>query len=125
MAVGCGTKENKMNRKISRREFRKEVTESSVLTIVNFKADWSGACQIIEPVYNDLAKAYRSKVNFYTVDVEAENGIEREYGIMELPTILFFISGKIVDHAVGLTSRNILISKIENAIAHKITDNKN
>jgi len=51
------------------------------------------------------------------VDVETEKGIEKEYSIMELPTILFFRSGKIVDHAVGLTSRNILISKIENAIA--------
>jgi thioredoxin 1 len=125
LAKGCGTKENKMNRKISRKEFRKEVTESSALTIVNFKTKWSGACQIIELVYNDLAKTYRSEANFYTVDVETENGIDREYGIMELPTILFFRSGKIVDHAVGLTSRNILISKIENAIAHKITDNKN
>jgi thioredoxin-like negative regulator of GroEL len=114
-----------MNKTISRREFRKEVIESSALTIVNFKTKWSGACQIIEPVYNDLARTYSNQVNFYTIDVETETGIDREYGIMELPTILFFESGKIIDHATGLTSRNMLITKIENAIAHKITDNKN
>ena len=71
----------------------------------------------IEPIYNDLAKSYKGVVSFYTMDVEAEKGVEAEYGIMELPTILFFWDGKIIDHAVGLTSRNILITKIENAIA--------
>jgi thioredoxin 1 len=106
-----------MNRKITKDEFRKEVMASTQLSLVKFKTDWSGTCQIIEPIYNDLAKSYKGVVNFFTVDVEAEKGIEKEYSIMELPTILFFRSGKIVDHAVGLTSRNILISKIENAIA--------
>jgi thioredoxin 1 len=108
-----------MSRKITKNEFRKEVMTSSQLSLVKFKTDWSGTCQIIEPIYNDLAKSYKGIVNFFTVDVEDEKGIEKEYSIMELPTILFFRSGKIIDHAVGLTSRNILISKIENAIANK------
>ena len=106
-----------MSRRITKDEFRKEVMTSTQLSLVKFKTDWSGTCQIIEPIYNDLSDSYKGVVNFFTLDVEAEKGIETEYNIMELPTILFFKSGKIVDHAVGLTSRNILISKIENAIA--------
>ena len=108
-----------MSRKITKQEFRKEVVEGQGLSLVKFKIEWSGACQIIEPIYNDLANSYKGVVNFFTVDVEIEKGIEKEYSIIELPTILFFRSGKIVDFAVGLTSRNILISKIENAIANK------
>lgn len=106
-----------MSRRITKDEFRKEVMTSTQLSLVKFKTDWSGTCQIIEPIYNDLSDSYKGVVNFFTMDVETEKGIETEYNIMELPTILFFRSGKIIDHAVGLTSRNILISKIENAIA--------
>jgi thioredoxin 1 len=96
---------------------RKEVMPSNQLSLVKFKTEWSGTCQILKPIYNDLANAYKGIVSFFTMDVETEKGIEEEYGIMELPTILFFRNGKIIDHAVGLTSRNILITKIENAIS--------
>ncbi len=106
-----------MPKMISKSDIRKEVVPNTQLSLIKFKSDWSGTCQILEPVYNDLEDSYRGVVSFYTVDVETEKGIESDYGIMELPTILFFRDGKIIDHAVGLTSRNILISKIENAIA--------
>lgn len=106
-----------MTRTITRTDMKKEVMPSNQLSLVKFKTEWSGTCQILKPIYNDLANAYKGIVGFFTIDVEAEKGIETEYGIMELPTILFFRDGKIIDHAVGLTSRNILITKIENAIS--------
>jgi len=106
-----------MNRQIPKTDFKKEVIESSTLALVQFKKEWNGASQIIEPVYNDLADSYNGVVNFFTVDVERENGLDQEYGVRDIPTILFFRKGKIIDHAVGLTPKNILISKIENAMA--------
>jgi thioredoxin 1 len=105
-----------MDRAISRKEFKKTVIENTSLSLVHFKAEWSGACQIISPVYEELAKSYTGQVNFYTVDVEKETGIDDEYGVMELPTILFFKSGHIVDHIVGLIPKNLMIAKIENAL---------
>jgi thioredoxin 1 len=48
--------------------------------------------------------------------VERENGLDQEYGVRDIPTILFFRKGKIIDHAIGLIPKNMLISKIENAI---------
>ena len=106
-----------MNRQLSKSNFKKEVIESMIITLVQFKKEWNGASQIIEPVYNELANSYNGVVNFYTVDVEIENGLDKEYGVMDIPTILFFNNGKVIDHAVGLTPKNILISKIENAIS--------
>ncbi len=106
-----------MNRSVSKSNFRKEVIESMVVSLVQFKKQWNGASQIIEPVYNDLAKTYNGVVNFFTVDIEKESGLEKEYGILDIPTILFFKRGKIIDHVTGLTPKNILISKIENAIS--------
>jgi thioredoxin 1 len=106
-----------MNRAISKKEFRKEIIESNNLSLVQFNLEWSGACQIISPVYEELATSYDGSVNFFTVDVEKETGLDDEYGIIELPTILFFKSGKIIDHLAGLTSRATIIKKIENAIS--------
>jgi thioredoxin 1 len=108
---------------ISKKNFKKEVIESKGLSLVQFKTDWSGVCQIIEPVYIDLVHTYSNVANFYTVDVEEEAGLDTEYGVMEIPTILFFKSGKIVDHSVGLTSKNDLAQKIENALSEKMNGN--
>jgi thioredoxin 1 len=105
-----------MMKAVSKENFKKEVIESPVLSVVQFKKDWSGACQIIEPAYRDIAGSYDGTVNFYTVDVDQEIGLDNEYGVMEIPTILFFKSGKIIDHTIGLISKNVLIAKVENAI---------
>lgn len=109
-----------MNKAISKNEFKKEVIESMRLSLVQFKIEWSGACQIILPVYEELADSYKGQVNFFTVDVESETGIDDEYGVMELPTILFFKSGKVIDHITGLTPKNVMISKIENALSTEL-----
>lgn len=106
-----------MNKPVSKKDFKKEVIEGGHLALVQFKKKWNGVSQIIEPVYNDLAKTYHGKVNFYTVDIEKEKGLDSEYGVREIPTILFFKGGKVVDHVVGLTPKNVLIVKIENAIS--------
>ena len=112
-----------MNRTISKKDFKKEVIENTNLTLVQFKIEWNGACQIISPVYEELAKAYKGQASFYTIDVEAEKGIDNEYGIMELPTILFFKGGEIVDHVRGLFPKNMMITKIENALAPGLNQN--
>jgi thioredoxin-like negative regulator of GroEL len=43
-------------------------------------------------------------------------GVEKEFGVLELPTILFFKHGELIDHVIGLTPKNALIAKIENAL---------
>ena len=105
-----------MNKRVSKLDFKKKVMEGTRLSLVQFKREWNGASQIVESIYNDVAKSYKSTVNFYSVDVEKEQGLASEYGVMEIPTILFFKNGKLVDHLVGLTPKNLLIEKIENAL---------
>jgi thioredoxin 1 len=109
-----------MNRMISKKEFSKEVIGSMNVSLVQFKLEWSGACQIIAPVYEELANAYKGKANFFTIDVEKESGLDDEYGVMELPTILFFKSGKVIDHVTGLTSKKTMICKIENVLSDRL-----
>lgn len=105
-----------MNRAIGKEEFKNQVVENIDLNLVQFKTEWNGACQILSMIYDDLAQAYHGAANFFTVDVEEEIGLGKEYGINEIPTILFFKSGKVIDYVTGLIPKNALITKIENAL---------
>lgn len=109
-----------MIREVSKNEFARVVIESQKLSVVQFKVDWSGACQIIAPVYKELAEYYNGRVNFYTIDVEAEKDLLMQYGISELPAILFFREGEIVDFIGGLVPKKVIASKIENALSTAI-----
>jgi thioredoxin 1 len=99
-----------------KKRFTREATRNENLTLALFKTEWNGACQIVSMIYEDLARFYQGNAGFYTVDHEKEPALGREFGIQEVPTILFFKNGQLVDHAVGLTSKNDLISKIESAL---------
>lgn len=106
-----------MNKLIGKKEFMNEVAGSMALNLVQFKTEWNGACQIVAMIYDDLAKSYKGLANFFTVDMETENLLAKECGVNEVPAILFFKNGKIIDHAMGLIPKNVLISKIENALS--------
>ena len=105
-----------MSRMIGKTQFKKEVMESTHLSLVQFKTEWSGACQIIAPVYEELSKYYSGIADFFSIDVEQEADMEKEFGVQELPTILFFKNGELIDHVIGLTPKNALITKIEKAL---------
>lgn len=102
---------------ITKENFKKELAGSTTLTLVQFKTDWNGASQIVSMIYDDLAKSYKGIANFHTVDFENEVALVNEYGVVEVPTILFFKGGKMIDHVVGLVPKNTLITKIENHLS--------
>ena len=106
-----------MNKVLKEESFTKEVINTSGLAIVQFKTKWNGGCQIMAPIYEELSRHYSTKAKFFTIDTEKEKTITKEYRVMELPTILIFKSGELIDHVTGLTPKNILIEKIEQAIS--------
>lgn len=99
--------------------FKKKVLESLKLTVVQFKANWNGACQIISPVYEELSNAYAGNAVFFIIDIDKNKTIAKEYGITELPAILFFFNGQVIDHVMGLVPKDVLVTKIENALSLK------
>jgi thioredoxin 1 len=107
-----------MIKKISKNNFKEQVIGNKNLSLVKFKTEWSGACQIIHPMYEELSKSYEGQVDFFCIDADTEKELYRQLGVNEIPTILFIKSGEMIDHAVGLVSKNILIAKIENALSN-------
>jgi thioredoxin 1 len=105
-----------MNKALNKKNFTKEIIEMNGLAIVQFRTEWNGGCQIIAPIYEELSRSYGTSAKFFTIDTEEEKLIAAEYRIMELPTILIFKNGQLIDHVIGLTPKHVLITKIENAI---------
>ena len=77
--------------------------------VVDFWATWCGPCRMVAPIIEELAKEYDGKINVGKCDVEECDDIAAEFGIRNIPTILFFKGGEIVDKMVGAASK----SKIE------------
>ena len=83
--------------------------KNNSLCVVDFWATWCGPCRMIAPIIEELAKEYDGKINVGKCDVEECDDIAAQFGIRNIPTILFFKGGEVVDKMVGAASK----SKIE------------
>jgi thioredoxin 1 len=102
----------------SKTKFTIQSLNSSTLSLVLFMTEWNGASQITSMIYADLSSSYYGSIQFYTVNIEKEKQLSDAFGIMEVPAILFFRNGELIDHAIGLISKNALIGKIETALSN-------
>ena len=81
--------------------------------VVDFWATWCGPCRMIAPIVEELAKEYDGKLVVGKCDVEEADDVAMEFGIRNIPTILFFKGGKVVDKLVGAVSKAKLQEKFE------------
>ncbi len=96
--------------------FKREILSSGGLNIVRFCAEWSGPCHIMGPIYKELYQMYRNSASFYKIDIDQAPLLKTELGVTELPTILFYHKGVVIDYVQGFISRESLIEKLEIAI---------
>ncbi len=93
--------------------FAAEVKGSETPVLVDFGAEWCGPCRALAPIVQDLASEYDGKLKVGTVDIDHSRQVAAEYGIMSVPTIIFFKGGKAVDKIVGLRPKADLKVKID------------
>ncbi len=88
--------------------FHNEVLKHNDFVMVQFGSECSGNCQIMMPMIEELCTKFQDCIKFGTVDVENNDQIVETYGINELPTLLFFRDGEIIDHIVGPVPKDLL-----------------
>jgi thioredoxin 1 len=93
--------------------FKKEVLESNLPVLVDFWAAWCGPCKMISPILEELARDYANKIKIGKINVDENPKITSLYGIMSIPTLIFFKNGKVLEQAVGVLSKSELKKKIE------------
>lgn len=91
----------------------KEIINSGKPVVIDFWAEWCGPCRMVGPVVEELAKEYDGKVVIGKMDVDNNVDTPNEYGIRNIPTILFFKDGQVVDKQVGATQKAVLTAKVE------------
>ena len=72
------------------------------MAMVDFWATWCGPCKMLAPVIEDIGKKYDGKAVVAKVDVDANPGLAAKYGVMSIPTVIFFKDGKEIDRKVGV-----------------------
>ena len=93
--------------------FEELVLTSDKPAIVDFWAEWCGPCRMVGPIVEELAKEYEGQAVIGKVNVDFNNEISVKYGIRNIPTVLFFKNGQLIDKQVGAVPRSVLEDKLK------------
>jgi len=88
-----------------------EVLETNELVIIDFWAEWCKPCKIMGSILDEISEEYN--VTIGKIEVDENNDAVTEYGIRNIPTLLFIKDGRVVDKIVGSATKEIIIDKIE------------
>lgn len=92
------------------------IISAGVPVMVDFWATWCGPCRMISPYVDELADEYDGKATVVKCNVDDCEDIAAQYGIRNIPTILFFKDGQVVDKMVGAATKKQIAEKLDSIL---------
>ncbi|MFA6832752.1 MAG: thioredoxin [Bacteroidaceae bacterium] len=91
----------------------KKVLAENEVVVIDFWAEWCGPCKMVGPVVEEIANEYKGKAVIGKCNVDNNTETPTEFGIRNIPTLLFFKGGKLVDKMVGANQKAAIVAKLE------------
>lgn len=96
--------------------FKETVLDAGIPAVVDFWATWCGPCRMISPVVDAISEKYQGRVVVAKCNVDDSTDVPMQYGIRNIPSILFFKDGQLVDRLVGAVRQTEIENKINSLI---------
>lgn len=93
--------------------FDEIVLKSTKPVLVDFWAAWCGPCRMVGPIIEEISTDFEGKAVVGKLDVDSNQEFAAKYGVRNIPTVLLFKNGEVVDKQVGVAQKNVYTDKID------------
>jgi thioredoxin len=101
---------------VTSEDFAEKVLNAPHMVIVNFSAEWSSSCQILNPEFEAISKEYLGRVTFAKLDVDQNEQLTSQWNVDGVPTLVFFKGGQEINRIKGIVMRDKLRRQVEGTL---------